>query len=190
MSKLAVNVIIMLTLPVVVFLLGRWVMSEMSNRQYVMQRLEAAAKDDRKPLNVRLGYDLHAVSRHWAVLKEATLLRAEQRFLELDLIFPFFYGAALATSLLMAWAALGRPFSPAWLIAPVAITVLADWTENLVQLRQLSRYIDGGEAALQSGWIQLASVATVMKLVFFVGSSLFLGGLVLLLLINIGERQP
>jgi hypothetical protein len=174
MSKLAVNVIIMLTLPVVVFLLCRWVMSEMSNRQYVMQRLEAAAKDDRKPLNVRLRYDLHAVSRHWAILKEAALLRAEQRFLELDLIFPFCYGAALATSLLMAWAALGKPFSPAWLIAPVAITVLD---------------IDGDEAALQSDWIQLASVATVMKLVFFVGSSLFLGGLVLLLLINIGERQ-
>jgi hypothetical protein len=33
MSKLAVNVILMPALPVVVFLLGRWVMSEMSDMQ-------------------------------------------------------------------------------------------------------------------------------------------------------------
>jgi hypothetical protein len=151
---------------------------------------ERDAANSAAALNLDVRRRAIAVSRHWAVLKETALLRAEQRFLELDLIFPFFYGAALATSLLIAWAALDRPFSPARLIAPVAITVLADWTENLVQLRQLSRYIDGGEAALQSGWIQLASVATVIKLVFFVGSSLFLGGLILLLLINIRERQP
>jgi hypothetical protein len=184
MSNLAVNVITILALPLVVFQSGVWIMSEMSGRQYVVQRLlQVAALEDRTPLNQRLGYDVKAVDHHWGALDD-TARGAEERFLELDLVFPFLYGAALAASLLMAWTTLSKPFSPVWLITPVAITLLADWTENLVQLGQLRRYADGGKAALQASWIQIASIATVLKLSFFIGSSLFLIGLVAIVVVR------
>ena len=75
----------------------------------------------------RLGYDTSAVNHHWGAL-DNTALRRERRFLELDLVFPFLYGVALSASSWRTWATLGRPFHAAWLMAPVAITVLADWT--------------------------------------------------------------
>lgn len=177
MNNLAVNIITILALPLIVFTSGVWIMSAMSSRQYVKRLLQAAAPEDRTPLHQRLGYDVQAVDHHWGVLDD-TARRAEKRFLELDLVFPFFYGAALAASLLMTWTMLNKPFSSMWLIIPVAITVLADWTENLVQLGQLQRYADGGKDALHTGWIQIASIATVLKWLFLLGSSLFLIGLV------------
>jgi hypothetical protein len=159
----------LLALPLVVFVIGAWIMSKMANREYVTRRLgEVVAPEDAKPLNQRFGYDLAVVERHWGGLDE-TARASEKRFLELDLVFPFLYGAALAASLLMAWASLGRPFNAAWLITSVAITLIADWTENLVQLSQLRRYVNG--IALESGWIQIASIATILKLSFFVCSS-------------------
>lgn len=101
---------------------------------------------------------------------------SEQHFLKIDLFFPVFYGAALVTSLLMVWEMLGRPFSPAWILAPVAITAVADWTENLVQLAQLARFTN--DKPLQASWIQLASLATILKLVFFTLSSMLIGAMV------------
>jgi len=170
----------MLTLPIVVFLTGALIMSEMCDRGYVTQKLlQLPDPKDRKPLNQRLrGYDADKVNRYWGALDE-TALRSEQCFLELDLVFPFLYGAALFTSLLMAWVTLGRPFHPLWITVPVVVTVLADLTENLIQLGQFGRYIEASEASLQIGWIQVASTATVLKLLFFVGTVLFLVGLVI-----------
>jgi len=49
-------------------------------------------------------------------------------------------------------------------MGPVAVTVLADWTENLLQLGQLRRYTEDGEAGLQPGWIRIASAATNLKM--------------------------
>jgi hypothetical protein len=179
MSNLSVKVIIMLALPLTVFLGGLWVMSKISDQDYVTQRLRQwAAPEDQKPLQQRLGYDAGAMTRYWGAL-DNTALRLEQHFLELDLAFPFLYGAAVSASLLIAWATLGRPFHPAWLIAPVAVTVFADWTENLVQLGQLRRYIEDGQVGLQPGWIQIASAATILKILFFSGASLFLVGLII-----------
>ena len=174
MGSLAGKLAVMLTLPVLVFWGGVWVMSILSDRPCVVRRPDQLpAPEDRKPLNQRFGYDVGEVTRHWGALDDAAF-GAEQRFLELDLVFPFLYGAALATSLLIGWATLGRPFHPAWLLAPVAVTMLADWTENLVQLGQLQHYREGGGAALQAGWIPVASTATILKLLFFYGSSLFI----------------
>jgi hypothetical protein len=51
---------------------------------------ERDAANSAAALNLDVRRRAIAVSRHWAVLKETALLRAEQRFLELDLIFPFF----------------------------------------------------------------------------------------------------
>ena len=161
-------------LPIVVLLSGAMVMSILSGHGYVMEQLrENADSKDRKPLNMRiLGYDTDAVARHWAALDESAL-RSERRFLELDLIFPTFYGAALAFALWQAWRVTGFVFSPAWVIVPVAITIIADWTENLIHLSQLHRYLESGEAGLQPESIQIASGATIVKLAFFVGILLF-----------------
>ena len=115
-----------------------------------------------------LGYDTTAVARHWDVLDERAL-QSERRFLELDLIFPTFYGTALAFALWLAWAAAGTTFSPVWIIVLVAITMIADWTENLIHLSQLQLYMQSGHIGLQPGWIQIASVATSVKLLFFFG---------------------
>ena len=184
MGNVAVKTITILGLPLAVFLGGIWAMLKISDRDYVTQRLrQSAAPEDQKPLQQRLGYDAGAVNRHWGAL-DNTALRLERRFLELDLVFPFLYGAALSASSLMAWATLGRPFRPAWLMAPVAVTVLADWTENLVQLGQLRRYTEDGEAGLQPGWIRIASAATILKMSSFVGAWLFLVGLVISVIVR------
>src|SRR3954465_10963180 len=136
--------------------------SKLSDRDYVTQQLrQSAAPEDQKPVQQRLGYDVGAVNRHWGAF-DNTALGLERRFLKLDLVFPFLYGAALSASSLRAWATLGRPFRPWWLMAPVAVTVLADWTENLVQLGQPRHYTEGGEAGLQPGWIRIPSPATIL----------------------------
>jgi hypothetical protein len=169
--------IIMVALPTAVFFGGVAIMEKVSRHKVVEQLVNSAPDPcDRKPLDQRFGYGAAAVGRYWKLVDGA--LAAERRFLEVDLIFPFFYGGALAASLLLAWSTLGRPFSPAWLLSPVAVTMLADWTENLVQLAQLKRYEAGGGPKLQPGWIRLASVATSLKLLFFGASSLLLVGFV------------
>ena len=157
MTRLFLAVTVLLLLPVVVFVGGAWIMSTVSGRHTVR---------DQKPLNQRLGYDTKAVDRYWRELDTPARRRAEQRFLELDLVFPVCYGTALVVSLLTASAILGRPVRAAWLIVPVVVTVAADWVENLVQLDQLRSYINDGEKGLVPGWIHVASTATTVKLAF------------------------
>jgi hypothetical protein len=187
-GNLILRAILMLALPAAVFFGGVAIMKKVTDYQQVKNRASSAPNPcDRKPLDQRLGYDAGAVDRYWGALDGART--AEQHFLEVDLLFPFLYGGALAASLLLAWSMLGRPFSPAWIMAPVAITMLADWTENLVQLAQLRRYSTGGAHALQAGWIRVASAATSLKLTFFSASSLFLLTLVVILLVC-SARNP
>lgn len=167
MLSTSIRAIALLALPAAIFLAGVWIMNEVSDRQQVFTALSAAHESDRTPLNQRFGYDVAAVDRHWsAILARPEALEAERLFLELDLIFPIFYGAALASSLLLAWAYLGRRFNPGWVIAPVAVMVIADWIENLVQLSRLRHYAHDGIAALSGPWIQVASAATIVKLTF------------------------
>jgi hypothetical protein len=154
-------------------------MSTVSGRQTV---------NDQKPLNQRLGYDTKAVERYWGAL-DPPARRAEQRFLELDLVFPVFYGTALAVSLLTASAMLGGRVHATWLIAPVGVTVVADWAENLVQLDQLRNYIEAGEKGLAPGWINVASTATAVKLLFFSISSLALLALLVTLILRARTAQ-
>ena len=179
MDNFLLRAIVLLALPTLVLPGGVYVMAKLSGQAEVTQRLlDHAQPEDRKGLGLRLfGYDLEAVSRRWAALDPDTR-KLERRALELDLVFPFLYGGALAAALLLAWAALDRPFRPVWLILPVAITVIADWIENLIQLGQLRLFDASAHAALRSGWIQIASVATTTKLFFYSGSSLLLIGLV------------
>jgi hypothetical protein len=187
-GNLILRAIFMVALPVAVFFGGVAIMKKVSHHQEVEERAGSAPNPcDRKPLDQRVGYDTGAVDRYWGALDGA--LSSEQRFLEVDLVFPFLYGGALAASLLLAWSTLGRPFSPAWIMAPVALTVLADWTENLVQLAQLQRYSAGGAHDLQPAWIRVASAATSLKLLFFSASSLLLLTLVVMVLLRFA-RNP
>ena len=159
-----------LLLPVVVFLAGGKIVLRASGRDQVARAPLTATDADQKPLGQRLGYSSRDASNYWNTLG-AVGRAAETRFLELDLIFPFFYGGALACGLLLTRAILGRPFQAAWILVPVATVMIADWTENLSQLGQLARY-DAGET-LQGSWIRVASTATTVKLL--TGGILFLG---------------
>jgi hypothetical protein len=79
---------------------------------------------------------------------------------------------------MQVWTELGKPFSLVWIIAPVLLTAIADWTENLTQLGQLGRFVVNGKAGLQAERVQTASTATVVKLFSFIfGLLAFLIGL-------------
>ena len=154
-------------LPLVVLVGGAIIMSILSEHNYVDQQLrETADSKDRKGLNMRfLGYDTDAVARHWGVLDDRAL-KSERRFLELDLIFPTLYGAALSLAL---WKTARTSFSPFWILLPVATIMISDWTENLIHLSQLHLFMERGANGLQPERIQIASVATTVKLLFFTG---------------------
>jgi hypothetical protein len=181
MASIFLRAIMLLALPTVVNIGSGYIMGRLSGSEQITKRLSDYAKDcaDRKMLGLRwLGYNSKEVGRHWGAL-DAETQEDERRALELDLAFPFIYGGSIAAALLLAWAALGRPFNPAWLVAPIAITMIADWIENLVQLSQLRLFAAAGEAGLHPGWIRVASAATMTKLLFFSVSSLLLIGLVI-----------
>ena len=174
-----VTALVMVALPLGVFKGGGAIMGKVSERHDL---------PDHAPLFMRVrGYDRNAVELYWGKL-ETTLgrkaLDGERLFLELDLIFPFLYGAALGASLLLGWGALGKRFSAGWIVAPVALGVVADWTENLVQLRQLQRFMAAGGAGLESRWIAVASAATSVKIVVLAGASLFVLVLAVLVLLR------
>jgi hypothetical protein len=103
--------LVLLVIPVIVFLGGASIIGSLVERSYVIDQLQKAEHaEDRKPLNQRLnGYKLDDVKRQWDLLDEKGLI-VEQHFLEFDLVFPFFYGAALLGTLLAAWISIGRPF--------------------------------------------------------------------------------
>jgi hypothetical protein len=160
---------------------GGRALTELSRHDLVHQALDHAAKkneigrQDARFLNMRIeGYSARAATKHWQILRTSDeLARAEKSFLHLDLFFPLVYGAGLLGSLWMVWRALGRPVPIGWLIAPVVIGMAADWIENVVQLRQLSRFL--GSQKVQTGWMTIASGATTLKLVFLLATVLLLG---------------
>jgi len=162
-------------LPYVTFGVGAFVMGQLSGRRDVLQRLKKLPDGDRKPLNQRLrGYDLPAVKRLWGALAlDPNLLLSEERSLRLDLVFPLLYGTAFATSLFLAWGD-REPSVLLWLLLPVVILILADWRENLMQLKQLRLYRQAGPDALMASGIQVASRATITKLLLFIGCHVLL----------------
>jgi hypothetical protein len=169
MGKIA----IIIALPIIGLLGGGWILSKLSHRADVKKVLDGDTLGQRCQ-----GYDKSVVQRQWDLLSREKLLDKERLFLQLDLAFPLLYGSAYAGSLWMAWAALGRRFNPLWILAPVIIVVLADWTENLLLLGQLHRY----PAGLQDGLIQAASIATRAKLQCLYGLGWILGLLVVQML--------
>jgi hypothetical protein len=147
--------LVVLALPVIAFHGGAWLLNKLSGRKQVPER----------PINKRFRYGKREVVEYWRAFQD---LGTEKRFLELDLVFPLLYIGALAVSMGLAWMAReNHPFHLAWIVIPLAVTLIADWTENLVHLDQLKRFRSGGPAALDAGWIRIASTATALKLSFF-----------------------
>jgi hypothetical protein len=126
----------------------------------------AAASVALRPL-YRGPYDRAYAETYWGTLGAAPPLAghpplASERFLlKIDLLFPPIYGGALAAGLWCSAHALGRPDVGGWLMLAVLLMMVADWTENLVQLAELSRFTATGRAS--AGWIALASTATGLK---------------------------
>lgn len=174
-NHLIVRAIALVALPTVINIAGGYLIMRLSHAEEIKKQLASAPAADQKGLGLRfLGYNSEEVASRWSKL-DSSGLESERLGLEIDLIYPFLYGATIAASLLCAWAALGRPFSLVWLIGPVAITMIADWTENCVQFSQLRRF-DGTRNSLESGVIQLASAATTTKWISLGVSSLILIG--------------
>ncbi|MEK6333505.1 MAG: hypothetical protein AABM67_01070 [Acidobacteriota bacterium] len=179
MGTLIVRAIALVAFPIIVFVGVGYLMGRLSDHGQVAQQLLKKFKDEeekkRKPLGLRpFGYNLEAVTAYWGAL-DGKAKEAERLNLELDLVFPFIYGAAFAGSLLCAWVALGRPFHPVWILTPLFVEVVADWIENLIQLKQLKLFTSN--QALQTSWIQVASVATIFKYWLFLFSLALVVGL-------------
>jgi hypothetical protein len=162
---------IAIVLPVIVFLGPGSLMMHLTGRD----RFPETEQAESKPLNFRVaGYSAEDVRTYWTWLGEEGRL-AEERFLKADLLFPIAYGGALFVGLWIPWTGLGRPFNFVWLLTPVVLTVLADWTENLVHLNQLSRFAAG--RSLDADWIRVGSAATSAKIGLFTLSSAMIGAL-------------
>jgi len=172
MSKI-LQAIVIIALPMTVFLVGGWLMEKVSGRTFPA---------DEKPLGRRFGYTADDAKKQWEKLANSKSLETEKHFLELDLVYPFLYGGALAFSLFMAWAALGGTFNAARVLPPVLIMVLMDVTENIAQLHEMKRFMADHAVTLNANWIRIASFATTFKWLFVWGVSLYLLVLVGLML--------
>ena len=160
--------VLAVALPAAVFFGG----SRLLGRLAGAGRMARYRSGGERPLNVRLrGYDADDVARVWRLLDAPApggtgrYLDMERRFLQFDLLFPVFYGAAMLAGLWLAWHGRPRGDLPAWPALLVALDVAADWTENTLQLRELARF-DAGQP-LARGTIAVASLATQVKLVAF-----------------------
>ena len=189
MGTLIVKAIVLLALPLVVFVGGGYLMQRFSDPARVREKINE--KNDYTGLGLRCtGYNLGEVKTYWEALSgNPEALSADRRMLEIDLVFPFFYGAAFAVAMLFAWAELGRPFHPVWILAPLFIEVVADWIENLIQLKQIKLFAANGAAGLQEGWIQIASLATIVKYWLFIGSYILVIGLVVWMIYKNSPRS-
>ena len=165
-----------IVVPLTVVLVGAKMLFVASNRKVVLTALEEyLTKSDRVTLNKRVvHYDLEAVAEHWSVLDNHTeAAKAETVFLKLDLFYPVCYCLAFSVSLVYSWIILNKAFNIEWLLIMVTVLLMSDWTENLIQLKQLNKYFQQDKSALDSFWISVASVATRLKLMLF--ASVFLG---------------
>jgi len=147
--------------PAAIFLGGIWLMNSIGKKSTSKGEL---------PLYRRFGYSAHEMKKYWDSLKNGNALETELKILKLDLLFPFFYGAALSVSLLSAWSRLGEPFSWLWIFFVVGAAVVSDWIENSTQLFMMRGYTNDPNADLNPATAKIASLATRMKWVFIVAS--------------------
>lgn len=146
----------------VAFFAGAFIMSWAAGHGPVSAHLKTAGL---KPLNQRFGgYDADKAKEVWGKIQEVEEgLETERTFLKLDLAFPLYYGAVLMIALLVVWEHSRTTWSLALLAVPILITMLADWLENSIQLKQIAVFADPS-ADVSSDQINLASRATQVKL--------------------------
>ena len=134
------------------------------------------------------GYGTSMARKYWTWLAAARR-QAERTFLTLDMLFPVFYGGALAASLSWIWVTLDRPFHPAWIVAPLAVILIADWTEQLIDLAQLCQYASVNTGHLDGLWIRLSGCSTTIKLWLTCGLYMSLVDLVVKLIVTLSHRR-
>ncbi len=189
MASMILKTLFSLGFPVVVLLSGDKALSQASGRTAVIDHLTQGKQGELEPLNRRwFGYGTEAAREYWDWLSSVGR-QAEIRFLLMDLVFPLFYGGALAASLWWVWVTVGRPFHPAWIVAPLAMVLTADWTENLIQVAQLRHYVLSSEGRIQNLWLQISSCATTIKLWLTLGLYVSLVGLVVRMIFTLSDRR-
>ncbi len=189
MASIILTAFLAIGFPAAILLGGSWILSQASGRAAAMNQLTSGGQESPRPLNLRwFGYETEAAKEYWSWLK-CPGRPAEKRFLLLDLIFPLMYGGALAASLWWVWVTSGQPFHPAWIVAPLAMILTADWTENLIHLAQLRHYVSSNEGRIQGLWIQISSCATIIKLWLTSGLYVSLVGLVVRMIFTLSDRR-
>jgi hypothetical protein len=175
---------LILLLPTLVFVGGGMLMTGISGREI---------PPGLKPLNSRLDYTAQDVQFYFMQLVSGARpvtegMERERLFLQIDLLFPVFYGAAFVVCLFAGLRALGRPALLKWMVLPVIVGVLADWLENLTMLKLLDLAIDGvglgGIVEMPATTVAIASRATLVKLVAIGVASLLLAIVVVMLVRN------
>ena len=136
----------------------------------------------------RFGSGVEAAKRFRSWLNSAEG-QAGDKFLTMGLLFSFVHGGAIAGSLWWVWVKVGYPFHPAWIVAPLAMIVTADWTEHLIHLAQLRHYIPSHGGRMHNFWIQLGGCATMIKLWLTLGFYVSLLGLVVRIFLTRSERR-
>lgn len=189
MANIFFNAALALAFPVTLLFGRNQVLSHASGRTDAMNHGCERTGEAPTPLNLRwFCYGTEAVKAYWSWLKPAGR-QAEDTFLTLNLLFPFLYGGALAVSVRWVWMATGRPFHPAWILTPLAIVIVADWTEHLIQLAQLRYYLSPNGRRVQDLWIRMSGCATIIKLWLTSGLYVSLARLVISMIVTYSTRR-
>lgn len=189
MAPMILKTFLSLGFPLVVLPGDDKVLSRAGGRAAAIDHLTQGKQGEPKPLNLRwFGYDTNAAKGYWDWLT-CVERQAEKTFLTKDVLFPFVYGGALAASLWWVWATVGRPFNPAWIVAPLAMILTADWIEHLIQLAQLRHYVLSNEGRMHNFWIQVSSGTTTITLWLTLGLYVSLAGLVLSMMVSLSDRR-
>ena len=136
----------------------------------------------------RFGPGAEAAKIIWSSLNSAAR-QAKEKLLTMGLLFSFVYGGAIAGSLWWIWVKVGHPFHPAWIVAPLAMIITADWTEHLIQLAQFRHYVPSHEGRMHNFWIQMSGCATMIKLWLTLGFYVSLVGLVVRMISALSVRR-
>ena len=189
MAPVTFNALLTPGFPVAVLFGGDHLSSHATERATAIRQPIGGTQDTPEPMNQRwFRYKTTAVAEYRNWLTSVRRLAAE-KYLPLDLLLPFAHGGALAGSLWWVWTTLGHPFHPAWIAAPLAMVLTADWTEHLIQLVQLRHYLPSTESRIQSLWVRISNCATIIKLWLTFGFYVSLAGLVVRMILTLSDRH-
>lgn len=173
--------LLLIMFPGILFLSFVRVMNSLS-MHYVVTDLLALKLPGKNQLNRMfwLSYDLDYVARLWGVIAtKENAVKSEKKILLFDLVFPLVYATGFLLPLLYFRQRVNLPTSFENLLLPLVIVVLADWLENTLHIHQFSRFSQRGKASLSPLLIAISSVATRVKITFFVINCLILFALIL-----------